>query len=213
VQLNVNPFVAQDTMTWLHNRPRIAVLTCAAALIVSCSSDTTSPPDDDPPPNTPTPVASITITPSSVTVTVGLNQTLTATTLSSTGAVLTGRTVTWTTSNGNIATVTGGVVTGIAPGSATITASSEGRSQTAAATVSAPPPAQASFASITPGGNHTCALNAAGKAFCWGSNQFGQIGIATPGGLYMTPQAVTGNTCGYVLLGDLTWCGGSRKNA
>jgi alpha-tubulin suppressor-like RCC1 family protein len=128
-----------------------------------------------------------------VTVTVGLNQTLTATTLSSTGAVLTGRTVTWTTSNGNIATVTGGVVTGIAPGSATITASSEGRSQTAAATVSAPPPAQASFASITPGGNHTCALNAAGKAFCWGSNQFGQIGIATPGGLYMTPQAVTGN--------------------
>lgn len=48
------------------------------------------------------------------------------------GATLTGRAVTWSTSNASIATVSAsGVVSGIAPGTVTITATSEGRSGSA----------------------------------------------------------------------------------
>ena len=37
-------------------------------------------------------------------------------------------------------------------------------------------PAGVSFQSITVGGNHTCALATTGQAYCWGWNQYGQLG-------------------------------------
>src|SRR5205814_4107300 len=55
------------------------------------------------------------------------------------GNVLTGRTISWTSSNAAVATVSGtGLVSGVAAGSATITATSEGRSGQAQVTVAAP---------------------------------------------------------------------------
>ncbi|HEY2164988.1 MAG TPA: hypothetical protein VGH04_13405, partial [Gemmatimonadaceae bacterium] len=33
------------------------------------------------------------------------------------------------------------------------------------------------WASVTVGGAHTCALKTDGSAYCWGSNQFGQLGV------------------------------------
>jgi hypothetical protein len=57
--------------------------------------------------------------------------------------VLNGRTITWTSSSGTVATVNGsGLVSGVAAGSATITATSEGKSGTGAVTVTvvSPPP-------------------------------------------------------------------------
>jgi len=84
-------------------------------------------------------VATVTIAPTSATVTVGGTQQLTATTRDASGNVLTGRTVTWTSSNTGVATVsTTGLVTAVAAGSATISATSEGRSGTAAITVPVP---------------------------------------------------------------------------
>lgn len=41
------------------------------------------------------------------------------------------------------------------------------------------------FVSVTAGGESTCALDAAGLATCWGSNDFGQLG--TGGGRYPAP--------------------------
>lgn len=76
-----------------------------------------------------------------------------------------------------------------------------------------------SFASIVAGGNDACALTANGSAFCWGVNQFGELGdgtkMARP-----TPVAVTGSlsfekidvgsdmTCGITAQGAL-YCWGS----
>ena len=85
------------------------------------------------------PVASVTVTPASATVTTGSTVQLTATPKDANGNSLAGRTVTWQSSNTAAATVNGsGLVTGVAAGSATITATSEGQSGTAAITVAAP---------------------------------------------------------------------------
>jgi hypothetical protein len=97
-----------------------------------------------PPPTTTVAVATVTVSPASASVLAGGTVQLSATTRSGTGEILTGRVVTWTTSNAAVATVSAtGNVLGVASGSATITATSEGRSGTATVTVSTvitPPP-------------------------------------------------------------------------
>ena len=84
-------------------------------------------------------ISSIYITPSSVTVGVGQNTPLTAYATYSDGTQnqISGGSVGWTSSATNIATVTspGGSVTGVAIGSSTVTASSQGVSGTATVTV------------------------------------------------------------------------------
>jgi len=83
------------------------------------------------------PVASVDVTPLAASVRVGLTVTLTATPRDAGGNPLTGRTVTWASDNGSVATVdaASGVVTGVSAGVATITATSEGQSGSAAVTV------------------------------------------------------------------------------
>jgi acid phosphatase len=81
----------------------------------------------------------VTVTPASATVTTGSTVQLTATPKDANGNPLTGRTVTWSSSNTSVATVNGsGLVSGVAAGSATITATSEGQSGTSAITVTPP---------------------------------------------------------------------------
>ncbi|MCR5123940.1 MAG: Ig-like domain-containing protein [Treponema sp.] len=94
----------------------------------SCSSDSDSS-------ESTVAVASVTLDKATVSVTVGGTTTLTAT-VSPEDA--TDKTVTWTSSNEDVATVTSaGLVTGIAEGSATITATVGGKTATCAVTVSA----------------------------------------------------------------------------
>src|SRR5439155_17859795 len=86
------------------------------------------------------PVASVTVSPASGSVPVGLTLQLSATLKDAGGKVLTGRTVTWTSSNTVAATASGsGVVTGVAAGQVTITATSEGKSGTASINVTLVP--------------------------------------------------------------------------
>jgi hypothetical protein len=88
---------------------------------------------------TPAPVASVEVSPTTAGVDVGGAVQLTATLRDASGAVLTGRPVAWASADPAIATVdAGGMVRGVAAGSAAITASAEGRTGTAAVTVSAP---------------------------------------------------------------------------
>ena len=85
------------------------------------------------------PVASVTVSPTTASLSVGQTVQLTAAPKDANGNVLTGRPVTWSSNNGSVATVSAtGLVTAAGAGSATITAMSEGKSGTAAISVTAP---------------------------------------------------------------------------
>ncbi|MGZ4787554.1 MAG: Ig-like domain-containing protein [Terriglobales bacterium] len=86
-------------------------------------------------------VTTVAVAPTSASVVAGATTTLQATVKDQNGNVMTGQTVTWTTSNAAAATVSAsGVVTGVAVGSATITATSSGKTGTSSITVTASPP-------------------------------------------------------------------------
>ena len=87
------------------------------------------------------PVASVAVSPPTPSLSVGGTVQLTAAPQDSAGNALTGRTVTWASSDATVASVsTTGLVRGVAVGSATITATSEGKSGTAKVTVTTPAP-------------------------------------------------------------------------
>jgi len=125
------------------------------------------------------PVASVTVTPASASVSVGQTVQLTATPKDANGSPLTGRVMTWSSSNTSVAGVNGsGLVSGVAAGSATITATSEGQSGTSAITVT-PPSASAvlvgagDIADCNTGGPTAALLdNIAGTVFTAGDNAY-----------------------------------------
>jgi uncharacterized protein YjdB len=95
----------------------------------------------------PIPVSSVTVAPAAQTLAIGATQQLSATTFDANNNVLTGRVVTWSTSDSTKVTVSGaGLATAIAAGSATITATSEGKTGSAVITVSLPPVATVAVA-------------------------------------------------------------------
>ena len=131
------------------------------------------------------PVATVAVTPAAASVTVGQTVQLTATPKDASGNSLSGRVVTWVSSNSGIASVNGGLVAGVAAGSATITATSEGQSGTAVVTVTSVPvasvtvsPATASIMvgqavqlTATPKGANGNVLT--GRVVTWASNNGG----------------------------------------
>jgi hypothetical protein len=88
---------------------------------------------------TPVAVATVSVSPASSSLGVGGTVQLSATTRDASNNVLTGRVVTWSSANPGIASVnsSSGLVTAVAAGSATITATSETKTGTAAITVTA----------------------------------------------------------------------------
>jgi uncharacterized protein YjdB len=140
-------------VTWSSSAPAIATVTgtglvtgvAAGGVTITASSEGTTGTASltitaGPPPPPPPPVASVTVSPPTASVVAGSTVQLSATLRDAGGNVLTGRPITWTTSANGVAIVSAsGLVTGIAPGGATITATSEGASGTSSITVTAAP--------------------------------------------------------------------------
>src|SRR5438094_7059559 len=139
-------------------------------------------------------VASVDVTPPSASVQAGQTVQLTATPKDAGGAPLSGRTVTWSSSNTAVATVSNsGLVSGVTPGTATITATSEGKSGTSAITVTPVPVASVEVtpatASVQPG--QTVQLTAtlkdangntlSGRAVTWSSSKTSVATVSGPG--------------------------------
>ena len=85
------------------------------------------------------PVATVSVTLASSSLTVGQTTQATATTRDASGNILSGRSVTWMSSNPTVASVSGtGVVTAVGAGSTSIVATSEGKQGSASVSVTAP---------------------------------------------------------------------------
>jgi trimeric autotransporter adhesin len=130
------------TITWLSSNPELASVSAGGLVTgVSPGTATISAEVEGKPGSTTVqvslvPVGSVTINPSTETVSSGATVTLTAVVKDSADRVLTGRPVSWTSSNPSIATVSGGgVVTGMLVGTAQIVATAEGKQGSASVTV------------------------------------------------------------------------------
>ena len=85
------------------------------------------------------------------------------------------------------------------------------------------PSPDARYAALAAGGAHTCALDMDGRAWCWGSNSHGQLGVAKNHRGSASPIAVNGeiryraitagdrHTCA-IDLGGRAWCWGDNGN-
>lgn len=84
--------------------------------------------------------------------------------------------VTWTSSDPRLARVSAtGLLEGVAPGRVTLTATAGPRSVEAVVEIMAAPPHPV----LAVGPRHACAIATDGAAYCWGQNNFGQLGDGT----------------------------------
>lgn len=150
--LRVHAFVQhvlRDTLARSTRRVGLTTLlsVAAASALAACGGgDASTAPVSTPPAS----VANVEIAPAVAPILVGRTMPLTATARDAQGRALTGRTITWSSGSSEIARVdANGVVTGVAPGTSAITATSETRSATVNVTVSAPSPAAVGSVRIT----------------------------------------------------------------
>jgi uncharacterized protein YjdB/alpha-tubulin suppressor-like RCC1 family protein len=163
-------------------------------------------------------VASVILDPSSVAVGAGLAVQLSATVIGTSGDTLINRAITWSSLSPGVASVdSNGLVTGIVAGSATIDATVEGVTGSAAVTVQV----QLAFPALDGGYSHTCSLTASGITYCWGLNTDGQLGSGAVSPSSAVPILVSGNesfaslypgglhTCALTSAGT-AWCWGGN---
>lgn len=133
----------------------------------------------------PVPIGTLSVSPATTRMTPEQTTQLTANLKDAAGFTLVGRPITWVTSNAAVATVSQvGLVTAVTLGSATITATAEGKAGSSAVTV-------VGWKLVRAGGSTSCGLVSDGTAYCWGNGGSGQLGDGGTGGRY-EPFAVGG---------------------
>lgn len=123
--------------------------------------------------------------------------------------VLPNRPVTWSTSNPAVALVDAtGLVTAVAMGTAEITASAEGVTETADIVVRSP----VTYTAMHLGRDHSCAITTAQVAYCWGRGEVGQLGNGEVGDQDV-PIRVSGNFLWQDVAGAVEFgCGAATTN-
>jgi len=129
-------------MGWLRSFVLAAGISAATFFTVSCG--------DGDGPSGPEPVDAVQVSPPTASVEVGQTAQFTATVRDKNGNTLTDRAVTWASSSNSVATVSSsGLATGVAEGTATITATSEGKVGSATVTVTPQPVASVEVSPTT----------------------------------------------------------------
>lgn len=138
------------------------------------------------------------------------------------GRPIVGRTITWESSNPAVATVAAdGAVLGVAFGAATITARIDTAKGTRLITVTRAGTANG-WVDVSTGSTNTCGATAAGDAYCWGTNNFGQLGdgtttasnspkkVGAPTGVkFATVSVASAMVCGVSTVGN-AYCWGTN---
>lgn len=163
-------------------------------------------------------VTAITVSPGDQTIVVDGRVAFTATLRDATGAPAAGPAVAWWSSAPTVATVSPeGMVTGVAPGRASITATTGGLQASVIVEVTV-----VRFVAVTASDfSHACGLTAGGQAFCWGENGHQELGsgsgeispapVGVSGALLFTALSAGGSfTCGLTASGAV-YCWGSGE--
>jgi alpha-tubulin suppressor-like RCC1 family protein len=159
-------------------------------------------------------VAIVAVSPTTATLTPAQALQVTAVVRDANGTTLTNRIVTWSSAAPSIASVTAaGLVTGVGPGTTTITAISEGRSGSMTVTVN-----PLGYRSVAAGQYHACGIRVDYSVACWGDNTYARLGTGDRVSS-LVPRPVAGSlrfkqltvgwvhTCGITDTGD-AYCWG-----
>jgi hypothetical protein len=163
-----------------------------------------------------TPAATLTVTPGNTAMSGGATKQLVAILKDVSGNVIDGRTITWSSSNPDRATVslTGLVTASAVDAPVVITATAEGKSATSSIDIH-------TFVRMSAGTGFSCGATADGTAWCWGTNNQGQLGDGTLSDR-LTPTKVSTdvkfvaissgltNTCGIAQSG-FAYCWGTNS--
>jgi|GEM_PF-1573266 len=137
-------------------------------------------------------------------ISVGDTFALVARAVDSQARVLVGRMPTWSSSDPAVATVdASGTLTALSAGVATITAQVDGVQGQAQVEVLAP----VAGSRLAMGSWHTCHLDDAGAAWCWGANDFGQLGDGSYVKRESPVASAQGLTFRSLTAGEFTTCG------
>jgi alpha-tubulin suppressor-like RCC1 family protein len=163
--------MAEDHSRLLPMRARL-LLSGSFLFAVACSDSTS--------PDKAVPVHEVVVSPNLPELGIGDTLRLSAVVKDSAGNTLT-RTVTWESSDNSKATVSStGLVTAQDFGEAVITAAVEGKSGISTVIV------QLSLMQISANGQYACGVTATGRTYCWGSNDYGELGNGDENGFPRT---------------------------
>jgi hypothetical protein len=166
-------------------------------------------------------VTRVEVTPGRVYLLPGESRTLSVTAYDANGFVVPGRPVSWSSADATIAAIVGtGEVRAQQLGTATVTATVDGRSGLTEIRVVPTYGQQVVSVRTSATSNNTCALTVGAAAYCWGSNAYGQVGDGTTDSR-PTPTRVAGgvafslvvpgrdHTCGLSTAG-IAYCWGDN---
>ena len=170
------------------------------------------------------PPATVKVVPAATMIAVNGMAQLSDTVKDAAGNVLPGAPVTWMSADNTKVTVNStGQITGVAAGGPISVTATTSNGKVGSSQVTVTPASAVTYAAISAGFAHTCAVTPAGVAYCWGAGGQGQLGDGSFQAYYYKPIMVTGGqtwavvraggnySCG-ITTGGTPYCWGTGPN-